>query len=42
MERAYRGSAALLVSALVGRNDLSKLDINDLYTVLRWAKEDTK
>ena len=40
LERAYRGSVSLLVSAMTQRQALSQDEIDELYEILKKAKED--
>lgn len=42
LRRAYNGSVGLLVSAMADRNDLTKSDIDELYAILKQAKENAK
>ena len=42
LHRAYHGSIGLLVSNMAQRNSLSKEDIDELYEILRQAKEDAQ
>ena len=38
LERAYNGSIGLMVSAMAHRNDLTKDDIDELYSILKEAE----
>lgn len=40
LKKAYKGSASLLMSALVEQKRLSKQDIDELYAILRQAEEE--
>ena len=42
LRRAYNGSIGMLVNAMAQRNDLTKVDIEELYEILRKAEEDAK
>ena len=42
LRRAYNGSVGMLVSAMAHRNDLTKADIDELYTILKEAEETLK
>ena len=42
LKKAYKGSAGLLMSALVEQKRLSKEDIDELYSILRDAEEKAK
>ncbi len=42
LNRAFHGSIGLLVSNMARRNNLSKEDIDELYEILRQAKEDAQ
>lgn len=42
LQRAYRGSMGLMVSAMVQTNELTKEDIDELYEILKKAEEATK
>lgn len=39
LQRAYQGSLGLLVSAMVGRDQLTKADIDELYAILKEAEQ---
>ena len=39
LQRAYRGSVSLLVSAMTQQQELSRTEIEELYEILRLAKE---
>ena len=42
LARAFHGSVGLLVSSLVDRSSLTRADIDDLYTILNKAEEESK
>jgi BlaI family penicillinase repressor len=42
LERAYRGSIGMMLSAMVSHKNLSKADIDELYAILKEAEEDAK
>ena len=42
LERAYRGSIGMMLSAMVSHKNLSKADIDELYAILKEAQEDAK
>lgn len=42
LQRAYRGSVGMLVSAMARSDGLTKEDIDELYEILRKAEEDVK
>lgn len=42
LDRAYQGSIGLMLSAMVHHKDLTKADIDELYTILKEAEEDAK
>ena len=42
LQRAYNGSVGMLISAMAHRNDLTKADIDELYTILKEAEETLK
>lgn len=42
LERAYRGSIGMMLSAMVSHKSLSKADIDELYAILKEAEEDAK
>ena len=42
LQRAYHGSLGLLVSAMAKSEGLSRVDIDELYEILREAEEDAK
>ncbi len=42
LKKAYKGSASLLMSALVEQKRLSKKDIDELYSILRKAEEENR
>lgn len=42
LHRVYHGSIGLLVSNMAQRNSLSKEEIDELYEILRQAKEDAQ
>lgn len=42
LQRAYRGSIGLLVSAMAQADGLTKEDIDELYAILKKAEEDVK
>ena len=42
MERVYKGSVSLLMTALTDRQQLSKEEIDELYAILDKAKEDAR
>lgn len=42
LQRAYRGSIGLLVSAMAQADGLTKADIDELYAILKKAEEDAK
>lgn len=42
LERAYRGSLGMMLSAMVSHKNLSKADIDELYAILKEAEEDAK
>lgn len=42
LQRAYHGSLGLLVSTMAQRNALTKMDIDELYEILKKAEEDAK
>ncbi len=42
LQRAYRGSIGLLVSAMAEADGLTKADIDELYAILKKAEEDAK
>ena len=42
LERAYRGSIGMMLSAMVSHKNLSKADIGELYAILKEAEEDAK
>ena len=42
LQRAYRGSVGMLVSAMASRHDLTKADIDELYEILKEAEADIK
>lgn len=42
LQRAYRGSIGLMVSAMAQRNDLTKKDIDELYQILKDAEANAK
>ncbi len=42
LDRVYRGSVGLLVSALASEKSLSREEIADLYEILRQAEEESK
>lgn len=42
LERAYRGSIGMMLSAMVSHKNLSKANIDELYAILKEAEEDAK
>ena len=42
LERAYRGSIGMMLSAMVSHKNLRKADIDELYAILKEAEEDAK
>lgn len=42
LDRAFRGSVGLMLSAMVHQHDLTKADIDELYAILKEAEEDAK
>lgn len=42
LQRAYKGSVGMMVSALTQKQALSKAEIQELYEILRKAEEDAK
>lgn len=42
LQRAYRGSVGLMLSAMVEQTNLSKKDIDELYAILDKAQEDAR
>jgi BlaI family penicillinase repressor len=42
LSRAYHGSVGLMISAMVQQNNLSKADIDELYSILKEAEEGMK
>ena len=42
LDRAYQGSIGLMLSAMVHHKELTKADIDELYTILKEAEEDAK
>ena len=42
LDREYQGSIGLMLSAMVHHKDLTKADIDELYTILKEAEEDAK
>jgi len=42
LTRAYRGSARLLMNALVSQHQLTKADIEELYAMLQQGEEEGK
>lgn len=42
LDRAYRGSIGMMLSAMVSHKNLSKADIDELYAILKEAEEDAK
>ena len=42
LQRAYRGSVGMMLSAMVEQNRLSKEDIDELYAILQKAQEERK
>lgn len=42
LKKAYKGSASLLMSALLEQKRLSKKDIDELYSILRKAEEENR
>ena len=42
IDRVYKGSVSMMLSALTKKQELSKEEINELYEILRKAEEDAK
>lgn len=42
LDRAYNGSIGLMISAMAHRNDLTRADIDELYSILKEAEENAK
>ena len=42
LDRAFRGSLGMMLSAMVQQKNLTKSDIDELYAILKEAEEDAK